>query len=348
MDANKQLTREEVVSVIDGRSMASRVPVFIHFWVHGNAFGDRADQVAEILSRYTPDMQHLPFAMPRTFRGADSEDAYTWLPYADPYEGRQVAHDARIAMADWNRLDEILAAFPRLAGREPLARNPDSDGRYRLGQWFFCLFERHWSLRGMTNALMDYYTNPDEVHRLFRALTDFYVAMIDRVGAAGGCDGIWTSDDLGTQTGPFFSPAIFREFFKPYYKEIIDAAHRHGMHLWMHACGDVEPFIADWIDVGLDVLHPIQKHAMDERAIAETYGDRITVFTGLDVQQVIPWGTPDQVRQEVRFLLDTFWRKGQGRCMITAGNGINGDCPLASLEAFLDEAYSYGAEVAAG
>ncbi len=348
MAAYDPLTREEVASVIEGRSVAPRVPAFIHFWVHGKAFEDRADRVAEILSRYVPDVQHLPLNMPATFRSADSDSTYTWLPYEDPYEGRQVAHDARVAMADWTRLDEILASFPDPAGQELLTRDAPPDGRYRLGQWFFCLFERHWSLRGMTNALMDYYTNPHEVHRLFRALTDFYVALIERAGKGRRCDGIWTSDDLGTQTGPFFSPAIFREFYKPYYKEIVAAAHRYGMHLWMHACGNVEPFIGEWIDVGVDVLHPIQKHTMDEKVIAETYGHRITIFAGLDVQQVIPWGTPEQVRQEVRFLLDTFWRKGEGRCMITAGNGINGDCPLPSLEAFLDEAYAYGAKVASG
>ena len=81
---------------------------------------------------------------------------------------------------------------------------------------------------------------------------------------------------------------------------------------------------------------------MDEGEIAREFGDRLTIFTGLDVQQVIPWGTPDEVRAEVRHLLDTFWQPGKGRCIITAGNGINGDCTLASLEALLDECLRYG------
>jgi uroporphyrinogen decarboxylase len=63
--------------------------------------------------------------------------------------------------------------------------------------------------------------------------------------------------------------------------------------------------IPDWIDAGLDVLHPIQKHTRDEKQIAARYGNELTIFADLDVQQVIPWGTPEGVRAEVRFLLDT-------------------------------------------
>ena len=135
------------------------------------------------------------------------------------------------------------------------------------------------------------------------------------------------------------------EQFSVYYQELIDCTHQQGMEFWMHACGDVREFIPGWLDIGLDVLHPIQKHAMDEKEISEQYGDKLTIFTGLDVQRVIPWGTPAEVRDEVRFLLDTFWRPGVGRCMLTAGNGINQDCTLESLEAFFEEAFSYGAQV---
>jgi len=340
------LTGREVASVIDGRAKASRVPVYIHMWVHPTEFGDREPAVREILSRYSEDIQLVPVAMPAQYRGQyQGAPDYAWLPWPAPQAARQTAIDAQVGLDDWGRLDEVIEKFPdpSFPGLWNSARA--RDGRYRMAHWWFCLFERHWSLRGMTNALMDYYTNPTEVHRLFRALTDFYVGIIDRAGREQQCDGIWTSDDLGTQTGEFFSPKIFREFYKPYYKEMIDKAHQHKMHFWLHACGNVKQFIPEWIDIGLDVLHPIQKHTMDEREIAARFGDKITIFAGMDVQQVIPWGSPDDVRREVRFLIDTYWRPGEGRCMITAGNGINGDCTLASLEAFYDEAFSYGTQV---
>jgi uroporphyrinogen decarboxylase len=81
---------------------------------------------------------------------------------------------------------------------------------------------------------------------------------------------------------------------------------------------------------------------MDEKEVAARFGKQLTVFAGLEVQQVIPRGTPEEVRAEVRFLMDTYWRPGEGRCMLTAGNGINGDCTLPSLQAFFEEAFDYG------
>lgn len=342
------LTKEDVKSVIAGRSTSPRVPVYIHFWVHPDTFEDREPAVREILSRYPEDLQLVPFAMPGIHDSPPDDPEYRWVTYPDPYAGKEVAIDERIAMRDWSRLDEIIEKFPRASYPGLFKWARPADGRYRLAHWFFCLFERHWSLRGMTNALLDYYEHPEEVHRLFRALTDFYKGIILRSAKEQNCDGLWISDDLGTQTGPFFSTAMFREFYKPYYKEMIDVSHENGMDCWMHACGNVEAFIPEWLDIGLDVLHPIQKYTMDEKVIAAKFGKRLTVFAGLEVQQVIPWGTPEEVRQEVRFLIDTYWRPGEGRCMITAGNGINGDCTLASLEAFLDESFSYGRKKISG
>ena len=81
-----------------------------------------------------------------------------------------------------------------------------SDGRYVLASWWSCYFERLWMLRGMENALTDFYTNPDEVHRLFDALTNFYCRMIERSAKELHADGTFVSDDIGTQKGPFFLP----------------------------------------------------------------------------------------------------------------------------------------------
>ncbi len=337
------LARDEVRSVIQGSSIAGRVPFYIHFWVHPETFGEREAEVRKLLDRYPEDIQLVRFNMPRMFREEGGASAgYSWLPHEAPMHRTATAHDATVNLPDWGLLEEMLARFPDFRSPLLFGRAVAPDGRYRLAQWFFCLFERHWELRGMANALTDYYLHPEQVHRLFRALTDFYVGIIGRAAREQRCDGIWTSDDLGTQRGPFFSTGIFNEFFLPYYAEMIYCAHSLGMEFWMHACGDVKPFIPGWVEAGLDVLHPIQKHTMDEAAIARRFGDKLTIFAGLDVQQVIPWGTPERVREEVRYLLDTYWRPGVGRCMLTAGNGINQDCSLESLEAFLDEALVHG------
>lgn len=100
-------------------------------------------------------------------------------------------------------------------------------------------------------------------------------------------------------------------------------------------------FLDDFIEIGLDVIHPIQKYTMDEQEIAERINGQICIWTGMDVQQILPRGTPEDVRNEVRFMIDTY-DLPQGGCMITAGNGITPDVPLENFFAFYDEAYAYG------
>ncbi len=336
------LSRDEVRSVIEGRGAASRVPALLHFWTHAGAFGDRQPAVEALMARYPHDVQLIGVRMPSYAEPPVEDPGYRWVPGRQQNEGR--ALDAQSLICDWAELDEVIATFPDSRSRLALPENPEPDGRYRLAGWWYCLFERHWSLRGMTNALTDFYTDPASVHRLYRALTDFYAGLIDRIGTELHADGVFTSDDIGMQTGPFFRETIFDEFFAPYYRELAEHAHARGMHFWLHACGNIEPFIPKLIDLGLDVLHPIQKYTMDEREIARRHGGRICIWSGFDVQRIIPFGTPEEVRAEVRHLMDTFHRP-EGRMLFSAGNGINGDCPVASLEALYDEACRYGAEV---
>lgn len=338
---DKPLSRDEICSVIEGRGAASRIPNLVHLWVHPQNFGADEAEVHAILERYPLDVQRLRFRMPDLYSAPSDAPEYRWVNYDAPIASVEQGLDERVVIQDWNQLDSILANFPdwRYAGLFP--DNPVPDGRYRVGMWFFCLFERMWSLRGMTNALMDFYTDPEQVHRLFDALTTFYCGVIRRAKAECNIDGIFTSDDLGTQKSTFFSPELFDEFFAPYYKRMIDAAHEVDVHFWLHTCGNVVSLIPRFINLGLDVIHPIQKYTMSEKEIADKYGKDICIWAGFDVQQIIPWGTLEQVRAEVRFMIDTYYRP-EGRFMLTAGNGVNQDCPLASLEALMNEIMTYG------
>jgi uroporphyrinogen decarboxylase len=339
--------------VIEGRGAGPRVPVLLHFWTHAEEFGERRPAVQALMDSLPQDVQSIPVRMPAVADAPPEDPRYRWLTDAAAgagLEGRtgpdgrtlpDHALDAQALIADWSELDAILADFPDPRSPLALPENPAPDGRYRLASWWYCLFERHWSLRGMTNALLDFGTDPAQVHRLYRALTDFYLGLIDRIGTEVHADGVLTSDDIGMQTGPFFSASFFDEFFAPYYRELAERAHAYGMHFWLHACGNIEPFLPRLIGLGIDVIHPIQKYAMDETRIAAGYGGRICVWAGFDVQRIIPFGTAAEVRAEVRHLMDT-WHRPEGRFLFTAGNGINGDCPVESLCALYDEAYSYG------
>ena len=86
----------------------------------------------------------------------------------------------------------------------------------------------------------------------------------------------FTSDDLGHQTGPMMSPAIFRELYVPLYERNLRLCSQQGMHFFLHTCGDNTLLLDDLIAAGVDVIHPIQKGCMDEKAVAEKYGHRIS------------------------------------------------------------------------
>ncbi len=258
------------------------------------------------------------------------------------------AHDAGGVIPDWQHLDEFIEKMPDpLAGglldahRQPRKQLRAAD-RYTLFGWWGLFFERPWGLRGMENLMMDYYLYPREIHRLHDALCTMYEKLIRRAAAELKPDGFWSSDDLGNQRQLMMKPDHFRQFLKPYYARIGRTCRECGMHFWLHSCGDNTEILGDLIEIGLDVFHPVQKHTMDEQAVARQFGNRLTFLSGFDVQQLLQRGTPQQVRAEVRHLVDTFDGPRGGMC-IAAGNGIVSGTPYENIDAFLDEAIRYGA-----
>jgi uroporphyrinogen decarboxylase len=344
------LPREEVIKAIEHKG-PSRVPMLIaQWWNPASMFGDRAEQILEIQRQYPQDAYFIRVRRPIIWDELDNPNhipGYSWMPTPPPQQKNKVAGlDANVALTDWAILEEMLAHWPdpnipQLFDDTPAEAQAPINGRYHGIYWAYCLFERLWTLRGMENTLCDFYEHPECVHRILDAFTDFHCTAIRRGGKELNADAIWTTDDIGMQTGPMFNVKIFREFFKPRYARMIKTAHDHGMHFWLHTCGNIEPFLGDLIEIGLDVIHPIQKFAMDQQEIARRYGGRIAFWAGMDMQHILPFGTPEEVRAEVRFMIDTYDR-ADGGCMITSGNNITPDAPIENVFAFYDETYNYG------
>ena len=337
----KSLSKQQIRNIIEGRGAAERIPLIYHFWVSPNTFGENAEKAQEYLDHYPFDIERVGLRMPDILKAPDDDANYRYI-HENINIDENSAIDSRMAISDWDQLDEILENFPSPEYPNLIPQIEKSE-KYRLVHWWFWMFERFWSLRGMENALIDFYTNPDEVHKLFTKLTSFYCRVLERAKEELDADGLFLSDDIGTQTSGFFSIEIFNEFFKPYYKILTDKAHSLGMHLWFHCCGNIEMYLPGLIEIGIDVLHPIQKYAMDEKHIAKEFGGQICIWAGFDVQRIIPYGSTQDVRAEVKNIIDTFYRT-DGRFMLTFGNAVTRDCPIESLYAVLDESYSYGIE----
>jgi hypothetical protein len=259
------------------------------------------------------------------------------------------AIDSRAVVDKWEKLDEFLdklprpeddPAFERLANQAERARRED---RYTLFGWWNFFFERLWSLRGMENALVEFYSEPDAISRLLDALKERYLEYLSRAIDLLRPDGFFTSDDLGGQHAPTLSGEIFREFFFPAYRAVGELLERRGVHYWLHSCGNNEPFFDDLIEAGVDVFHPVQKSTMDQRAIVERYGDRLSFFAGFDVQKTLREATPAETRAETRRMIDLF-DGDEGGMILGAGNGIVSGTPLENVAAFVEEALAYGAE----
>jgi hypothetical protein len=257
------------------------------------------------------------------------------------------ALDASCVVDDWSKLDEFIEKMPDPETDpqfDPLVEQAEqarAQERYLLFGWWRLFFERPWGIRGMTNLLMDYHLEPENVHRLHDALCTLYCGYLKRAIRELRPDGFWTSDDLGHQRQLFMSPETFREFIKPYYARVGAVLREYSLHWWLHSCGNNTAVLDDLIEVGIDVFHPVQKGTMDEVAVARQFGDRLTFLAGIDVQHTLQEKDPHGVREEVRFLIDTFDRPNGGMC-IAAGNGIVAGTPFENIEAFLDEAVRYG------
>ena len=135
------------------------------------------------------------------------------------------------------------------------------------------------------------------------------------------------------QHGPILSPPIYRELYKPSHKFLNDWVHGHTRwKTMMLSCGGVEPLIADFIDAGFDILNPVQCSAagMDPQGLKERYGSRITFWGGgVDTQKTLPFGTPEQVREEVRERVRIF--SSGGGYVFNAVHNVQGDVPVENL-----------------
>jgi uroporphyrinogen decarboxylase len=242
-----------------------------------------------------PDNQVLP---ERTLRG------YQW---PDPLDPRRYAD-----------LPGFIEAFP---------------GRFRFISFSMTLFERAWSMRGLEAMMIDMVEAPEWVEEFFDALIEFQLVSL-REYLKYDVHGVLFGDDWGQQQGLLFSPATWRRFFKPRMARLaseVKAAGKVAMH---HSCGKVQSLFPDMIEIGIDVFNPFQPDVMDVYEIKRQYGDMLTFYGGVSVQSLLPLGTPGEVRDEVKRLMEEV---GQGGGFIIApSHHMPGDIPVENMVAFID------------
>lgn len=202
--------------------------------------------------------------------------------------------------------------------------------------WVGDLWERAAFMRGLEELCMDVVLEQAFVHKLLRGLADFILATMEILLGRYEFDAIAVSDDYGTQRNMIMSPDMWRQMIKPLLVEIYGLAHKHRRKTFHHSCGHIRPIIGDLIDAGLDILHPIQPEAMDILELKQTFGSSLTFCGGLRTQDLLPYGSPAEVRDEVRRLKDQMG--AGGGYVLEPGITIQADVPLKNLLAMIDEA----------
>jgi uroporphyrinogen decarboxylase len=202
--------------------------------------------------------------------------------------------------------------------------------------WIGDLWERATFMRGMEHVLLDVAMQPQFVKELMRGITDFILASMDILFMNFEFDGIALSDDYGTQHGLIMSPEMWREFIKPYLSEIYTKAKAGGRTIFHHTCGDASLVIPDMIELGLDILNPVQPEAMDPLALKKEFGKDLTLCGGVSTQTLLPYGTPDEVRAEVKELKTQLG--ADGGYILGPGITLQADIPVENLVALIDEA----------
>jgi uroporphyrinogen decarboxylase len=201
-------------------------------------------------------------------------------------------------------------------------------------------FEIAHFMRGMEEFLVDLAERPEFACDLMDHIGHYLLARSERILKAGG--GQYTifeyNDDVASQRGLFISPQMWRRYIKPRVAPFCDLAHRHGAKLRYHCCGSCRAIIPDLIEIGVDILNPVQPLAegMDPFELKRLFGSRITFDGGIDIQQLLPNGSPAEVATHTRRMIDIVGR--DGGYILGGSHNIQADCPDENIIAMVREA----------
>ncbi len=201
-------------------------------------------------------------------------------------------------------------------------------------------FKVSWRRRGsMQELLIDFALNPQMVQDLARIATDFDKAAIDMI-AEVGADAVTVPGDLAGEYTTIMSPKHYREFIKPYHKEIVDHAHKKGLKIIKHTDGNVWPILDDFLEVGFDGFHPIQPQCMDIGEVKAYLAGKMCVMGNIDCRDLLVSGTEEEVEQTVKETIEK--AATGGGYIISSSNSIHPNVKPENYITMVRGAHKYG------
>jgi uroporphyrinogen decarboxylase len=340
-------SRERVYAALR-REPADRVPIFM--WFHP----DTAKRLAALLEIQAGAVGEA----------MGNDIIQTWVNNNYAMEGIVHAHDGEGHVDEWGigwvkRFSfNQIESYP-LAGKsreEVLAyRFPDDRAEFLLGRMapviaqrgepFVgcdvspCVFEMYWRLRGMEDAMVDMAEDPKLAYEMFGRCADFAIRVGEEACARFPLDWYWTGDDVAGQRGLMMSPATWRRLVRPHLERVFETGKKWKLPIAYHCCGALRPIIGDLVEMGLEVLNPIQANCpgMEAEELKREFGRQLTFMGGVDTQYLLPRGSVEDVRRATARLLEVMTADGGGY-ILAASHTISPETPLENVFAMYAEA----------
>ena len=319
---------------------------------------DHVDPPEEVLDRFGIDTRYVRIRPPRNFKvQIDPDNSYLdewgtrwkkpksslyWDPVDWPLKDATIEDLETYRWPDPHdpgRTEGLREEAKRLREKTEYAVIADTPvlGIFECGS--ICL-------RGIERLMMDLILDKPFARALFDKLADVHIELyrqyLDAVGEY--IDVIMVTDDLGGENGPLISPELYRELIKPAQKRLWQFIKDNtGAYLFLHSCGSISKFIPDLIEIGVDILNPIQVAAkdMDTRRLKDEFGDKLIFWGGIDTQRILPFGSPEDVESEVKKRIADM--APGGGYVLTAVHNIQAGVPPENICMMYDAARKYGA-----
>ncbi len=309
--------------------------------LHADARGVLDRFPAQVYARNRRREPHAPFI--DDWGGGQTEiEPGVWYPGLHPMPDATTIEE--LEQYPWPDMDDPT----RVAHVRAEARKLREANQYAIigTPWLLFPFERAHELQGLDNFLLNMSLYPDfaqaMLYKIGQLCQKLMGHFLDEIG--DNVDIIKIGDDLGTQNNLLISPEMYRELLKPVHADLIAFIKRRTKaQVFFHTDGDVFDLIPDFIEIGVDILNPIQTSAGKMANLAELkkrYGDKLTFCGAVDTQHVLPHGTPAQVREEVRRVIEIL--APGGGYMLSSVHTIMNDVPPENILAMVDAAVEFG------
>jgi uroporphyrinogen decarboxylase len=203
------------------------------------------------------------------------------------------------------------------------------------------IFETAWQLRGMERLLVDMLQQPEMAAILLDRVTAIRCVLVERLVHLG-VDVLILGDDVAQQHGMLLSPGMWRSWLRPRLAQVIQAARhvRPDILIFYHSDGNLLPIIPDLIEIGVDILNPVQPECMDPAFLKQRFGDQLAFWGTLGTQTTLPFGTPQEVQDEVRWRIETVGPGGG--LLLGPTHALEPDVPWENILAFFEAVQRYG------